>query len=184
MTVKLTLRSSIQFAHHTVVATATDRLYEIVQAWKAAVAEIADVEGLYPTFVLNTMPKSAASVAKTNGVGNVWGLEDDESLISRFINKPSGLTMVFYHLTNRRYQFGNSQPDGLTLPMICALPLGRRTSSSTTTPSTKTWALHTSSCTWAMPGNSKTRTSPSPRRMSRSYEPSEPVTTPGMFSPN
>ncbi|EMR66280.1 putative fad binding domain-containing protein [Eutypa lata UCREL1] len=71
----------IQFAHHTVVATATDRLYEIVQAWKAAVAEIADVEGLYPTFVLNTMPKSAASVAKTNGVGNVWGLEDDESLI-------------------------------------------------------------------------------------------------------
>ncbi|KAK7754346.1 hypothetical protein SLS62_003639 [Diatrype stigma] len=71
----------IQFAHHTVKATATARLYEILKAWKVAVGEVSDVQGLHATFVLNTMPKSAATVAKTNAVGNVWGLEDEESLI-------------------------------------------------------------------------------------------------------
>ncbi|KAI1633023.1 putative FAD-binding oxidoreductase [Biscogniauxia mediterranea] len=71
----------VQFAHHTVRADAWARLYQIYQAWKVAVSEIKDVEGLYPTFVLNIMPKSAASVAKGNGVGNVWGLPDNEAYI-------------------------------------------------------------------------------------------------------
>lgn len=47
--------------------------------------EISDVEGLYPTFVMNIMPKSAMSVAKNNGIGNVWGLDDDQSYISTFV---------------------------------------------------------------------------------------------------
>lgn len=50
-------------------------LISIYKAWKDAVDEIADVEGLYPTFVTNVAPASAARVALTNGVGNVWGLE-------------------------------------------------------------------------------------------------------------
>lgn len=58
------------------------RLYEIYLAWKESVAEISDVEGLYPTFVMNIMPKSSLSVAKNNGVGNVWGMNDDQSYIS------------------------------------------------------------------------------------------------------
>ncbi|KAI1498346.1 putative FAD-binding oxidoreductase [Biscogniauxia marginata] len=71
----------VQFAHHTVRADATARLYEIYKAWKVAVSQMSDVEGLYPTFVLNTMPKSAAKVAKQNGIGNVWGLTDKEPLM-------------------------------------------------------------------------------------------------------
>lgn len=54
----------------------------IYQAWKSAVNQISDVEGLYPTFVLNEITPSSLRVAKENGVGNVWGLEP-EPLMSR-----------------------------------------------------------------------------------------------------
>ncbi|KAF4784735.1 putative fad binding domain-containing protein [Colletotrichum scovillei] len=57
------------------------RLYEIYLAWKESVSKLSDVEGLYPTFVMNIMPKSAQSVAKHNGIGNIWGLDDKESFI-------------------------------------------------------------------------------------------------------
>jgi len=56
-------------------------LYLIYKAWKAAVDGISDVQGLYPTFVINVISPSSIRVAKTNGVGNVWGLEE-EPLIS------------------------------------------------------------------------------------------------------
>jgi FAD/FMN-containing dehydrogenase len=72
----------VAFAHHTIKPVA-HRLFEIYQDWKKAVDEIADVEGLYPTFVMNLAPKSAAAVAKNNGIGNVWGLEDDQSYICK-----------------------------------------------------------------------------------------------------
>ncbi|KAH6648046.1 FAD binding domain protein [Truncatella angustata] len=57
------------------------QLFAIYQAWKDAVDTISDVEGLYPTFVMNPLYASAATIAKTNGIGNVWGLDDDQSLI-------------------------------------------------------------------------------------------------------
>lgn len=53
----------------------------LYQLWKDAVDKISDVEGLYPTFVLNILPKSAAAVAKYNGIGNTWGLDDSENYI-------------------------------------------------------------------------------------------------------
>ncbi|EOD46285.1 putative fad binding domain-containing protein [Neofusicoccum parvum UCRNP2] len=59
----------------------SDALYEMYREWKAAVDDISDVGGLYPTFVLNMAPRTAASVAKTNGIGNTWGLDDSESYI-------------------------------------------------------------------------------------------------------
>jgi hypothetical protein len=52
-----------------------DALYSIYKAWKDAVDEISDVEGLYPTFVTNVHAASSARVAQNNGIGNVWGLE-------------------------------------------------------------------------------------------------------------
>ncbi|OQU97833.1 FAD binding domain-containing protein [Cladophialophora immunda] len=70
----------VQFAHHTMKPDA-DQLYKMYQIWKDAVDQIADVQGLYPTFVMNVMPKSANTIAKTNGVGNTWGLDDDQSWI-------------------------------------------------------------------------------------------------------
>jgi hypothetical protein len=59
-----------------------DALYSIFQAWKDAVDQVADVEGLYPTFVTNVISPTSVRVAETNGVGNVWGLEE-EPLISK-----------------------------------------------------------------------------------------------------
>lgn len=73
--------SSIQFAHHTMKPNAT-RLYEIYQSWVDALQDVSDVEGLRPGFVLNLLPKTAATVAKTNGVGNIFGMEDDQSYMS------------------------------------------------------------------------------------------------------
>ncbi|ETS74384.1 hypothetical protein PFICI_14250 [Pestalotiopsis fici W106-1] len=70
----------IQFGHKTIKPDA-DQIYRIYEAWKAAVEDISDVEGLIPTLVLNTMASSAMSVAKNNGIGNVWGLDDKEPLI-------------------------------------------------------------------------------------------------------
>ncbi|RMZ77570.1 hypothetical protein DV737_g4251, partial [Chaetothyriales sp. CBS 132003] len=70
----------VQFAHHTMKPDA-DQLYQLYKIWKDAVDQIADVQGLYPTFVMNAMPKSANTIAKTNRVGNTWGLDDDQSWI-------------------------------------------------------------------------------------------------------
>jgi hypothetical protein len=44
---------------------------------------VADVKGLFPTFVINLVPRTAATVAKTNGIGNTFGLDDDQSYICR-----------------------------------------------------------------------------------------------------
>ncbi|KAI9648725.1 hypothetical protein NHQ30_003365 [Ciborinia camelliae] len=56
-------------------------LYQMWQMWKAAIDDVKDVFGLYPTFVTNIDPKSANTIAKTNGIGNVWGRDDTESSI-------------------------------------------------------------------------------------------------------
>lgn len=63
------------FSHKTMKPDA-EVLTSIYKAWKDAVDQIADVEGLYPTFVTNVASAPAARVALNNGVGNVWGLED------------------------------------------------------------------------------------------------------------
>lgn len=60
-----------------------DQLFLIYQLWKDAVDQIADVDGLYPTFVANIAPASAATVAKTNGVGDTWGLDDSEPFMCK-----------------------------------------------------------------------------------------------------
>ncbi|KAJ7704950.1 FAD binding domain-containing protein [Mycena rosella] len=71
----------VQFGHHTILPDTT-RIFAIYQAWTEAVDNVADVEGLQSTFVLNVMPKSAAAVSKNNGIGNVWGLDDTQNLIA------------------------------------------------------------------------------------------------------
>ena len=68
-------------------------LYSIYTAWKAAVDKIADVQGLYPTFVTNVISPTSVRAAKTNGVGNVWGLEE-EPLISKSLE--SCFSLAFY----------------------------------------------------------------------------------------
>lgn len=83
--------------------------------------EISDVEGLYPTFVLNEMTPTSLRVASTNGVGNVWGL-DPEPLMSEYL--------LFYrqklmnHLAKTLDQFGNLVPGGRWSRMISACRLG------------------------------------------------------------
>ena len=56
-----------------------EQLMSMILRWKNAVDQIADIEGLHPTFVLNTIPASSHRVAASNGVGNVWGLENETS---------------------------------------------------------------------------------------------------------
>ncbi|KAL1862111.1 hypothetical protein Plec18170_000935 [Paecilomyces lecythidis] len=68
----------VMFSHHTILPI-PEVINEIYQAWLASVKSISDVEGLYPTFVLNVVPKGAAHIGKTNGIGNLWGLDDSRS---------------------------------------------------------------------------------------------------------
>ncbi|KAL4733145.1 hypothetical protein BDV11DRAFT_210441 [Aspergillus similis] len=62
----------------------SEALISIYKAWKVAVDEIADVEGLLPTFVLNKITLSSLRIAQENGVGNVWGLEPEPLMIWQF----------------------------------------------------------------------------------------------------
>lgn len=82
------------------------RLYEIYQAWVEALQDVSDVEGLRPGFVLNLLPKTAAAVAKTNGVGNTFGLEDDQSYICTY----NRTVLLWWICTNRHqvWQFTTS----------------------------------------------------------------------------
>ncbi|KIM96203.1 hypothetical protein OIDMADRAFT_44918 [Oidiodendron maius Zn] len=73
----------VMFSHKAIFPN-TDRLYEIYQTWKEAVDQISDVQGLFPTFVMNTAPAGAARVALTNGVGNVWGLKAEPAVWWQF----------------------------------------------------------------------------------------------------
>ncbi|KAJ5150790.1 uncharacterized protein N7500_010979 [Penicillium coprophilum] len=66
----------VMFSHHSMTPNA-DVFTTMIETWKNAVKDIADVKSLRPTFVANISPASAARVAKTNGIGNVWGLEDE-----------------------------------------------------------------------------------------------------------
>ncbi|RAK96846.1 uncharacterized protein BO80DRAFT_448846 [Aspergillus ibericus CBS 121593] len=87
-------------------------LYTMYQAWKTAIDQIADIAGLYPTFVLNISPGSAARVAQTNGIGwqfsTGWvNAEDDlrvETCIRQLtehlhgINQQNGLARDFIYM--------------------------------------------------------------------------------------
>lgn len=72
------------FGHHTIRPDA-ERLTEIYKQWRGAVKVIADVQGIRPSFVINLLPKTAATVAKNNGIGNIFGLDDFEPLTSKFM---------------------------------------------------------------------------------------------------
>lgn len=65
---------SVMYSHKTIKPD-PQVLYMFYKIWKEAVDEISDVQGLYPTFVTNVHAPGASRVGKTNGVGNVWGLE-------------------------------------------------------------------------------------------------------------
>lgn len=79
------ISARVQFGHHTIKPNAM-RLTEMYHTWRNALDDISDVQGLFPTFVLNSAPKSAATVAMNNGIGNVWGLNDTENHICRWLN--------------------------------------------------------------------------------------------------
>lgn len=70
-----------------------NQLHEIYQIWRAAIEDVADVKGLFPTFVLNLVPRTAATVAKTNGIGNTFGLDDDMSYIC-VLRSPPGMMIL------------------------------------------------------------------------------------------
>jgi hypothetical protein len=70
------------YSHKTIKA-GPQVLYIFYKIWKEAVDEVSYVQDLYPTFVTNVHAPGASRVGKTNGVGNVWGLEA-EPLICKY----------------------------------------------------------------------------------------------------
>lgn len=74
--------SRVQFGHHTIKPDA-DQLIYIYDQWIASLDEVAEIPGIRPKFILNFAPKSGAAVAKRNGVGNTFGLDDKQSYICK-----------------------------------------------------------------------------------------------------
>ncbi|KAL2818577.1 hypothetical protein BJX63DRAFT_429078 [Aspergillus granulosus] len=73
----------IVFSHRTIKADAA-LLTSLYESWKESLAEIADVEGLAPTFVANVISPNAVRVGNTNGIGNIWGLKEEPMIIWQF----------------------------------------------------------------------------------------------------
>ncbi|KAK1690426.1 hypothetical protein BDP55DRAFT_628098 [Colletotrichum godetiae] len=107
-----------QYFHGTMRPDAK-RLYDTYLAWKQSVSKLSDVEGLYPTFVMNIMPKSAQSVARHNGIGNIWGLDDKESFVGTF----PLLHPMLPRTTFTRSEFGKPLLAGLVPKMISEMGL-------------------------------------------------------------
>ncbi|KAF7525744.1 hypothetical protein G7054_g10988 [Neopestalotiopsis clavispora] len=115
----------VQDFHHTIKADKA-QLRAILAAWQEAVREgVSDVEGLYATFVMNIMPKSANTVAKTNGVGNVWGMDDTESYIlwqfsTAWANQADDLRMTNWAHNLVEYWHQDNQAKGLAHDFLYA----------------------------------------------------------------
>ncbi|VUC35662.1 unnamed protein product [Clonostachys rosea] len=115
-------RLSIQFAHKTIKPD-SERLYEIYQSWIEAIQDVADVEGLRPTFILNLVPRTALTVAKTNGVGNAFGLDDDQSYIwwqytTSWARAEDDLRMTAWHRSLLEREHSINKQKGLATEFI------------------------------------------------------------------
>ncbi|KAK7222169.1 hypothetical protein V2G26_010172 [Clonostachys chloroleuca] len=91
----------VQFGHHTMEPDA-DQLIYIYDQWKASIEEVAEIPRIWPTFILNFAPKSGAAVAKRNGVGNTFGLDDKQSYIwwqftTSWANEEDDLRVTAWH---------------------------------------------------------------------------------------
>jgi hypothetical protein len=64
------------------------------------VAEIADVEGLAPTFVANVISPNAVRVGNTNEIGNIWGLEEEPMISTQ---SPPLPPVPPYHISNSSF---------------------------------------------------------------------------------
>ncbi|KAH8196501.1 hypothetical protein TruAng_009331 [Truncatella angustata] len=112
----------VQFAHRTMKPD-TEQLQRIYQDWRSKIEILSDVEGLFATFVMNPLPKSALSVAKNNGVGNVWGLDDDESwilwqVVNTWDNAKDDLRVTNFARSFIDYWHQDNQDKGLSSEFI------------------------------------------------------------------
>jgi hypothetical protein len=56
-------------------------LQEMWKTFKAASDEMGHIEELYSTLALQPIAMSASSVAKTNGIGNTWDIDNSKPYI-------------------------------------------------------------------------------------------------------
>ncbi|KAL4768613.1 FAD binding domain protein [Aspergillus nidulans var. acristatus] len=102
----------IVFGNHSMYPDA-DVFYSMFKTWTAAVAQTADIQGLYPTFVINLSPASAASVVKTNQIGNTWGLSEEPLICKCRCQVTTGWD---HHLVEHRH--ANNKRNGLARAFI------------------------------------------------------------------
>jgi hypothetical protein len=59
-------------------------LQAMYTAYKAGTAPMANIAGFSANLVFQPIPKSAATVAKTNGIGNTWGLDNTKAYVCKY----------------------------------------------------------------------------------------------------
>lgn len=59
-------------------------LQAMYTTFKAGTAAMAGVAGFSSTLVFQPIPKSATTVAKTNGIGNTWGVDNSKAYVCEY----------------------------------------------------------------------------------------------------
>jgi hypothetical protein len=69
---------------HAVLADNTT-LQEMFTLYKADTLQMANITGFSANLVFQPIPKSATTVAKTNGMGNTWGVDNTKAYICKYL---------------------------------------------------------------------------------------------------
>lgn len=81
------------FGMHAVLADA-DTLQRMYTDYRAGFDPVKNIEGFSANFVVQPIPKSATTVAKTNGIGNTWGVDNTKAYVCEYF------MTSWRHLTN------------------------------------------------------------------------------------
>jgi len=72
------------FGMHAVLAD-NAILQGMFTTYKADILLMANIAGFSANLVFQPIPKSATTVAKTNGIGNTWGVDNTKAYICKYL---------------------------------------------------------------------------------------------------
>jgi hypothetical protein len=73
------------FGAHVVLADEA-ALQNMYTTFKAATGSLTNVSGFSAQLVFQAIPKSATTIAQTNGIGNTWGIDNAKAYICKCLS--------------------------------------------------------------------------------------------------
>lgn len=89
-------RRNVYGMHAVLADNAT--LQAMYTAYKAGTDAMKDIDGFSANLVFQPIPKSATTVAKTNGIGNTWGIDNTQAYVCKYpLNLRQSEAPLMYH---------------------------------------------------------------------------------------